>query len=56
MFDWLLQKRYSGTGKVQEPRYKEGPRDWQNLFAKKRSPYIEVLFLGLRYTEVPLYK
>ena len=26
-----------------EPRYNEGPRDWQNLFAIKRFRYIEVL-------------
>ena len=27
-----------------EPRYKEVPRDWQNLFAITRFRYIEVLF------------
>ena len=27
-----------------EPRYNEGPRDWQNLFAITRFRYIEVLF------------
>ena len=27
-----------------EPRYNEGSRDWQNLFAIKRFRYIEVLF------------
>ena len=50
-----------------EPRYNEGPRDWQNLFAITRFRYIEVLFhrfsyywgteyrslyRGLRYIEV----
>ena len=52
---------------VVEPRYNEGPRDWQNLFAITRFRYIEVLFHifyydwrkenrssygGLRYIEV----
>ena len=52
-----------------EPRYNEGPRDWQNMFAIPRFRYIEVLFhifyyywgkenrslfRGLRYMEVPL--
>ena len=27
-----------------EPRYTEGPRDWQNMFAITRFCYIEVLF------------
>ena len=27
-----------------KPRYNEGPRDWQNLFAVSRFRYIEVLF------------
>ena len=27
-----------------EPRYNEVPRDWQNLFARTRFRYIEVLF------------
>ena len=27
-----------------EPRYKEGPWDWQNLFAITRLRYIQVLF------------
>ncbi len=27
-----------------EPRYNEGPRDWQNMFAISRFRYIEVLF------------
>ena len=27
-----------------EPRYNEGPRDWQILFAITRFRYIEVLF------------
>ena len=27
-----------------EPRYKEVPRDWQNLFAITRFRYMEVLF------------
>ena len=50
-----------------EPRYNEGPRNWQNLFAITRSRYIEVhfhtfcyywgkenlsLYQGLRYIEV----
>ena len=50
-----------------EPRYNEGSRDWQNLFAIKRFRYMEVLFhmfycywgkenrslyRGLRYIEV----
>ena len=50
-----------------EPRHDERPRDWQNLFARTRFRYIEVLFRlfcyyygkenrssygGLRYIEV----
>ncbi len=50
-----------------EPRYNEGPRDWQNVFAITRFRYIEVLshtfyyywdeecrslYRGLRYIEV----
>ena len=31
-------------GHIMEPRYNEGPRDWQNLFAIKRFRYIKVLF------------
>ena len=27
-----------------EPRYNEGPRDWQNMFVITRFRYIEVLF------------
>ena len=27
-----------------EPRYNEGPRDWQNVFAITRFRYIKVLF------------
>ena len=27
-----------------EPRYNEGPRDWQNMFAITTFRYIEVLF------------
>ena len=27
-----------------EPRYNQGPRDWQNLFAIPRFRYIEVIF------------
>ena len=33
----------SKTGTV-EPRYNEVPRDWQNLFAKTRFRYVEILF------------
>ena len=32
-----------------EPRYKEVPTDWQNLFAIKRFRYIEVLFHTFYY-------
>ena len=32
-----------------DPRYNEGPRDWQNMFPIKRFRYIEVLF-NLQYT------
>ena len=53
-----------------ETRFYEWPRDWQDLFAVARYPYIEVLFhifhyywgnenrslyRGLRYIEVSLY-
>ena len=27
-----------------EPQHNEGPRDWQNLFARTRFRYVEVLF------------
>ena len=52
---------------IVEPRYNEGSRDWQNLFAIKRFRYMEILFhmfycywgkenrslyRGLRYIEV----
>ena len=33
----------SKTGTV-EPRYNGVPRDWQNLFAKTRFRYVEILF------------
>ena len=32
-----------------QPRYKEVPRDWQNLFAITRFRYIEVLFHIFNY-------
>ena len=32
-----------------EPRYNEGPRNWQNLFAVTRSRYIEVHFHTVYY-------
>ena len=32
------------TGLTVEPRYKKGSRDWPNLLAITRFPYIEVLF------------
>ena len=32
-----------------EPRYNEGPRDWQNLFAVSRFRYFEVLFYIFYY-------
>ena len=37
---WLLQERIL----TMEPRYNEGPRDWQNVFAIKSFWYIEVHF------------
>ena len=62
----LLKNTYTTV----EPRFNEGPGDWQNVFAVLRFCYIEVLFhiscydwgkenrslyRGLRYIEVPLY-
>ena len=51
-----------GVISIVEPRYNEGPRDWQiNMFAITRFRYIEVLFHifyydcgeeNVRYTEV----
>ena len=29
---------------IVEPRYNEGPRDWQNMFAITRFHFMEVLF------------
>ena len=38
-----LNTAVSKTGTV-EPRYNGVPRDWQNLFAKTRFRYVEILF------------
>ena len=41
-----------------EPRYNEGPRDWQNLLTITRFRYIEVLFHIVYYywdKEIVLY-
>ena len=61
------KRNYQVLSGTVEPRYNEGPRDWQNLFAITRFCYIEVLFhifyyyrgkenrslyRGLRYLEV----
>ena len=35
-----------------EPRYNEGPRDWQNMFAITRFRHIEVLFHIFTITRV----
>ena len=38
------KRNYQVLSPTVEPRYNEGPRDWQNLFAITRFRYIEVLF------------
>ena len=39
----------NGIAYTVEPRYNEGPRYWQNLFAAPRFRYIEVLFHIIYY-------
>ena len=36
--------KYGLAESTVEPRYNEGPRDWQNMFVITRFRYIEVLF------------
>ena len=38
-----------------EPRYNEGPRDWQNLFAVTRLRHIEVIFHIIEVTKIIRY-
>ena len=49
LFQWTRRIpaiKYGLAESTVEPRYNEGPRDWQNMFVihKTRSRYIEVLF------------
>ena len=36
--------KYGLAESTVEPRYSEGPRDWQNMFVITRFRYIEVIF------------
>ena len=40
----ILRYRFIFFGDAVEPRYNEGPSDWQNTYAKTKFHYIQVLF------------
>ena len=47
VWSWFTTREAWGEltfSRTVKPRYDEGPRDWQNLFAVSRFRYIEVLF------------